>query len=60
MIAALMVPAMPRKMTELARGLGCAAIPSLAEAVTGATGGRRVGKIPPLFPRVEIRGEEGA
>ena len=59
-IAALMVPAMPRKMNELARGLGCDAVPSLAEAVTGATAGARVGKIPPLFPRVEIRGEDGA
>ena len=59
-IAALMVPAMPRKMTELARGLGCGSVPSLAEALTGATGGARIGKIPPLFPRVEIRGEEGA
>ena len=59
-IAALMVPAMPRKMTELARGLGSASVPSLAEALTGATAGARVGKIPPLFPRVEIRGEDGA
>lgn len=59
-IAALMVPAMPRKMTELARGLGCDSVPSLAEALTGATTGARVGKIPPLFPRVEIRREDGA
>ena len=59
-IAALMVPAMPRKMTELARGLGCDSVPSLAEALTGATTGARIGKIPPLFPRVEIRREDGA
>ena len=59
-IAALMVPAMPRKMTELARGLGCDSVPSLAEALTGATTGARIGKIPPLFPRVEVRREDGA
>ena len=59
-LASLMVPAMPRKMTELARALGLGSVPPLAEAVAGAPTGSRVGKMPPLFPRAEIREQTDA
>ena len=59
-LASLMVPAMPRKMAELARAFGLAAVPSLSEALAGAGTGSTVAKIPPLFPKVEIHEEEGS
>ncbi len=59
-LASLMVPAMPRKMTELARALGLASVPSLSEAVAGARIASRVRKVPPLFPKVELRGQPDA
>ncbi|MEJ2206600.1 MAG: methionine--tRNA ligase [Gemmatimonadota bacterium] len=51
-LCSMFEPVAPSKMAELAGFLGLDGIPTLEEARTLPVAGRRVGKAPPLFPRV--------
>jgi hypothetical protein len=52
-LAALFQPVAPAKMAVLAMSLGLAGTPTLEEARREPLSGRRVTKVPPLFPKVD-------
>ena len=52
-LSALLLPVMPKKMNELAAGLGLTAVPSLKEAVKISPGGLSIKRMTPLFPKPE-------
>ncbi len=56
-LSALLLPAMPDRMTELARRLGLPGVPTLEEAKWISGGGLSVDKGAPLFPRNDNMGE---
>jgi len=58
-LAALLLPAMPTRMKELAGRLGVGEVPTLAEVPRILLAGRGVAKGLPLFPRLEEGGEGG-
>jgi methionyl-tRNA synthetase len=55
-LCALFEPVAPAKMAELAPRLGIGHVPTLDEARGMPVAGRKVSKVPPLFPRVEPSG----
>jgi len=55
-LAALLVPVMPEKMTEMGALLGLSHIPKLDDVGTFPTAGLSVSKGMPLFPRIEVEG----
>jgi methionyl-tRNA synthetase len=59
-LSALLLPAMPERMEELARRLGLPGVPSLEEAEGISPGGWGVEKGSPLFPRQEGMEEAAA
>ena len=50
-LTALFLPVTPEKMTELARRLGLASVPTVAQATSLPLAGRKVEVGSPLFPR---------
>ena len=52
-LSALLLPVMPKKMDELAAGLGLPAVPSLKEAVKISPAGLSIKGMTPLFPKPE-------
>jgi len=53
-LAALLVPVMPEKMSQLATMLGVSNIPKLDEVTDHSAAGLNVSKGAPLFPRIEL------
>ncbi|TVP75795.1 MAG: methionine--tRNA ligase [Gemmatimonadales bacterium] len=58
LLSAMLSPAMPEKMLELARHLGFEAVPTLPEAQRTSSAGTRVAKMSALFPRTEFPGAD--
>ena len=55
-LATLLHPILPAKMTELARSLGIQEIPTLDGALSQTLAGREVTRGDPLFPRTDLGG----
>ena len=58
-LTALFEPVAPAKMAELGARLGLDRVPTLAEASKLTLGGRTVRKGEPLFPKVDLPGDQG-
>jgi methionyl-tRNA synthetase len=59
LLAALLFPAMPERMTDLVQRLGLPSVPTLEEAETLSLAGQEVRKGDPLFPRSVGFSEDG-
>jgi methionyl-tRNA synthetase len=53
-LTAIFSPIMPEKMTDLAMALGLDGVPTIKEAMSISIGGRKVSKIRPLFPKIDL------